>query len=420
MEIPAQDLLHRCRLKAVVPAANLPLQTEYTNKIAGSSQIDRDGRYYRWRRRIAMSLSFLISLISLSACGGGGSGSGTVQQPSSEFTYTINRNGTVAAFAVNRATGILQGLKGSPFSTAGQDSIRGAIDFFNRFLFVANQGSGDVSVFQILSSGALKLVPGSPFASGLGARATAVTQDLKFLYVANSLEDSVSAFSVDLNSGALTALAGSPFAIGSGSGPASLALNPAGAFLYVAGSNASKIFAFLIAADGSLSPVAGSPFFTGLNPSEITINPLGFFLYTTNSEDESISGFLVNSGTGNLIQLTGSPFPAGAAPGGASIDPSGRFLYVTNPSDDTISGFDINAATGALATIAGSPFNTGSSPADAVVDGTGNFLWVSNEGGDSVSGYRIDPGTGALSELSGSPFSVPSGSSPSGIVSAAF
>jgi 6-phosphogluconolactonase (cycloisomerase 2 family) len=195
----------------------------------------------------------------------------------------INRNGSVSAFAVEQATGRLQSVKGSPFSTAGKDSIAAALDPFMRFLFVANQVSGDVSVFDVASSGALKLVPGSPFSSGSGARSTAITPDGKFLYVANALADSISAFSIDLNSGALIPVSGSPFAIGAGTGPASLALNPSGTCLYVAASDINRILAFSIAADGLLAPVPGAPFSSGLNPSEIGINPLGVFFTSPTS-----------------------------------------------------------------------------------------------------------------------------------------
>src|SRR5262249_43791841 len=172
-------------------------------------------------RLVGTSLSLLIILVSFSACGS--SGSGTVEKPSPEFTYVINRNGSVAAFAVNQAAGTLRSLKGSPFSTGGIDPVGAIIDPLKRFLFVANQGSGNVSVFQILSSGALGLVSGSPFVSGPGARSTVVTSDLKFLYVANTLANSIAAFSVNSDRGALPLWPVSLFEMGAGSGPFSLA-----------------------------------------------------------------------------------------------------------------------------------------------------------------------------------------------------
>jgi 6-phosphogluconolactonase len=408
----------RYRKDSVPGIANIPIEGKDIDNIAENSAAESQPRSYKPLRMTERTLPLLFLFVLLSACGS--SGSGTVQTSSTEFTYVINRNGTVSAFVVNQVLGTLRSLKGSPFPTGGMDSISATIDPLQRFLFVSNQGSGDVSVFQVASSGILKLVSGSPFVSGPGARSTAITPDLKFLYVANTLANSIAAFSVNIDSGALTPLAGSPFAIGPGSGPFSLAVNPMGTRLYVTASAINQILAFNIAPDGSLSALAGSPFSTGHNPSEIRINLLGVFLYTTNFDDDDIGGFSIDPATGTLAPLSGSPFAAGAGPFGAAIDPAGLFLYVTNRSDNTISAYSIISSTGILSSVAGSPFATGPSPADVAEDGAGRLLWVANETGDSVSGYRIDRSSGALSTLANSPFGVAAGSHPFGIATASF
>src|SRR5215469_835783 len=370
-------------------------------------------------RQACSALSVLALSLSVAACGGS-SGSESSQPSSGEFTYTINRNGTVSAFRVDLATGTLKRLKESPFVTSGKDSIAGTIDLSSIFLFVTNQGSGDVSVFKILSNGALKLVPGAPFFSGSGARSAVVTADERFLFVANTLADSISAFSVDINTGALAPLAGSPFSTGAGSAPSSLALDPIRNFLYVADAGTNNVLALGIAADGSLSRVAGSPFPSGINPSAIGINPIATFLYTANFGGQSISAFLIEVASGALTSISGSPFQAGSGPSATAIDPSGLFLYLTNANDQTVSGYNIDAKTGSLSPVTGSPFGAGLSPSGAVVDNAGKFLWIANQASDNVSGYRIDHSNGTLSPLPGSPFSVETGSSPGGIVRAFF
>jgi 6-phosphogluconolactonase (cycloisomerase 2 family) len=250
----------------------------------------------------------------------------------------------------------------------------GTVDLFNLFLFVTNQGSGDLSVFQILSNGGLKLVSGAPFFSGLGARSAIVTADARFLFVANALADSISAFSVNVNNGALTPLATSPFSTGAGSAPSSLALDPIGNFLYVANTGTNNVLALRIAEDDSLSLVNGSPFSSGASPSAIGINPFATFLYTANFGNHNVSAFFIDAENGALTPVSGSPFPAGSGPSATAIDPSGLFLYLANTNDNTVSGYDIDAKVGSLSPVSGSPFGAGLSPSGAVVDKAGKFL----------------------------------------------
>jgi len=57
-------------------------------------------------------------------------------------------------------------LSGPPF-TAGNSPNDIAVDFSGKFVYVANGGSNDVSVFSINAvTGALTQITGSPFAAG--------------------------------------------------------------------------------------------------------------------------------------------------------------------------------------------------------------------------------------------------------------
>jgi len=74
--------------------------------------------------------------------------------------------------------------------------------------------SGTVSGYIIdRKTGALAPVPGSPFATGTGPLSVAVDATAQFAYVAGS--DSVSGYSIDRKTGTLTPVPGSPFATGS-------------------------------------------------------------------------------------------------------------------------------------------------------------------------------------------------------------
>jgi YD repeat-containing protein len=105
-------------------------------------------------------------------------------------------------------------VTGSPFAT-GQNPMSVTVDTSGRFVYVANQGSNNVSAYTIdPNTGILTPVPGSPFAAGNGPVFVAVDFSGSFVYVTNKGDNTVSAFSINLTSGALTPVAGSPFDTG--------------------------------------------------------------------------------------------------------------------------------------------------------------------------------------------------------------
>jgi len=62
------------------------------------------------------------------------------------FTGTI---GTVAGFTADPSTGALRLLPLSPFDTGGSGSTNVATDSFGMLLFVSDEASNDVSIFRI-------------------------------------------------------------------------------------------------------------------------------------------------------------------------------------------------------------------------------------------------------------------------------
>ena len=65
------------------------------------------------------------------------------------------------------------------------------------------------------STGALAQITGSPFAAGDDPQFVTVDPSGHFVYVANSADNTLSAYTLDSSSGALTALSASPFPTGS-------------------------------------------------------------------------------------------------------------------------------------------------------------------------------------------------------------
>jgi 6-phosphogluconolactonase len=232
----------------------------------------------------------------------------------------------------------------------------------NQFAYVADQGSGKILGYVLNSAnGKLTPVAGSPFSTGKsGSTSVAVDPAGRFLYATNQYagDDDISGFRIDCDSGRLTPIPGSPFA--SGAGPTAVAIDPSGKFAYVANRGSNNVSAYTIdEKSGRLSPVAGSPFSAGTFPSAIAVDPLDKFVYVTNKSSNNVSGYAINSSTGGLTPLPGSPYAAQNSPSSVAVDPNHRWVYVANQGSNDISGYFFDPTTGALSPLNTSPFAAG-------------------------------------------------------------
>lgn len=256
----------------------------------------------------------------------------------------------------------------------------------------------------------VKAVPGGGFFG------IAISPSNDFLFASDSIANGVDAFSMG-STGTLSPVSGSPFVLPSS--PAfnivdSLAMDPAGKFLYAPDDASNQIVGFTISNSGGLTPIPGSPFSAGIAPQEIAIDPSGKFLYQSEG-DAGISGFTIDSSTGTLTLISGSPFQGSTSSTmGLAFHPSGKFLYAVVPFLDLLAGYSIDTNTGVLTSLPGSPFSffaptelTNPLPYSLTIDSAGKFLYLL--GSDShVFVFAIDPDTGNLTEISGSPFGISS------------
>ena len=94
-----------------------------------------------------------------------------------------------------------------------------------------------------------------------------------------------------------------------------MAVDPGGKFLYVANRLSDSISAYAIdARTGVLSEMSGSPFATGGGPYSISTDISGKFVYVTNGLSDDVSAYTMNASTGALTPMAGSPFAAGSYP----------------------------------------------------------------------------------------------------------
>ena len=86
----------------------------------------------------------------------------------------------------------------------------------------------------------------------------------------------------------------------------------------------------------------------GHGPAWLAIDPSGRFLFVVNHTSEDISAFAIDWKTGSLYSVGASPFAAGTRPWSIEVDSDGAALSVEHFRSPEISRFRIDAASGAL------------------------------------------------------------------------
>ncbi len=83
--------------------------------------------------------------------------------------------------------------------------------------------------------------------------------------------------------------------------------------MFVGDTGGNSLSAYTIDSAGSLTPVSGTPIPLGANaqPSSIAVDPAGKFVYVSIVPQE-VAGFALDPSTGALTPITGSPFSVGA------------------------------------------------------------------------------------------------------------
>src|SRR5580700_2963742 len=301
----------------------------------------------------ALVLVFVVAgVVSCLSCG----------TTASHYVYaTIPDTNQVAAYREDPNTGILTLLSGSPYP-AGEGATSAVLHPSGKFLYVANPGQleNDISLFTIASDGVLtEITPRTPI--GINAsqpQFLAMDPAGSYLYVANTVSNNISVFSIDSSTGALTQLAKSPFAIGLP--PLNMQVTPSGNFLYVTTNGQSDGFIFVFSVNAGVLTSLGPPSSTiGENPNGLAIDPSGTFLYAANGGSSNTIAVFSISSSGALSLIPGTPFADGyTTPISLVLDLKGAYLYVANQGSGNVAVYSINSTTG-LPTLFTSPTGTG-------------------------------------------------------------
>jgi 6-phosphogluconolactonase len=275
------------------------------------------------------------------------------------------KTGSVSAFAIDRATGMLKALNRQPSGGGGPAHI--SLDHENKNVLVANYGGGSVAVLPVMPTGGLR--PPSSVVQHTGssvnpqrqkephAHSIDVDGTNTFVYAADLGIDKVMIYRLDAAAGKLTANDPAFVATTPGSGPRHVALSP-------------------------LSP---SPFAYVINEIDCTI--------TVYRRDPK-RGTLTTVQTISTLP-DGQVVAAGFSTAEVQAHPSGRFLYGSNRGHDTIVIYGIDQKTGRL-TLVGHEPTQGKTPRNFGIDPTGSYLLAANQNSDSVVVFRIDQTTGRL------------------------
>jgi hypothetical protein len=334
----------------------------------------------------------------------------------------------VAGFARN-SDGSLTPLAGSPFTVGGAGSgvglgSQGAIQsaLGGRLLLVADAGSNQISALKVQANGALTPVPGSPFGSG-GNSPVSIAIRGSLVFVANQGNGGSNYTGFALNtSGALTPLAGSTFALPDGSGVGDVLVDNAGKHLVGARVATSLIDSFVIGAGGVLTPAPGYPIASqSPGPLGSTFKGSGTpRLFVSNAHAGALLGTVsayTVAANGTLTPLPGSPYADfQTAPCWVALSPDGSYLFTANAGSGSISSYAI-ASSGAL-TFASTTSLKGAPSLgtfDLRLDPSGQFLYQLDGAANEISVLAVSGGT--MTELPFSPVALPAtGGAPFGLV----
>jgi 6-phosphogluconolactonase len=338
---------------------------------------------------------------------------GMTLERNGRFVYSFDPTaGTISAFALDSNTGVPTQIAGSPLAAGANIALLG-MHPNGKFIY-ARRGpqtqdvANGVAVFAINSTtGALTEIAGSPFDPGANPLAITFDPTGRHMYAGHLLirelqtaELNVRAYSVHPNTGALTVIGGSPFA--SPASPSALDVDSSGKYLYVANTQSNQLTAYRIdSGDGSLSQLASSPTNVGASPTVVTseedTTPLSLsskFVYVTDPAGSIRSFNIAADGT---LSAGAVPSLTANAPLGITLDPQGRFAYVADPGANAVRIYAVNASTGTLAEIAGSPVATVGAPQYVAIEPSGRYAYVSIPSTTSIVKYTVDATTGGLS-----------------------
>jgi len=283
--------------------------------------------------------------------------------PNGRVLYAVSemREGTVAAFAIDPATGQL--AKIGERSSGGSGPCYLSVDHSGRVLMVANYNSGTLEALALdkngnFGDGTFTVAHHGSSVNpqrqrGPHAHSIDPSPDNRFAIADDLGMDKVMVYRLNTEKPALEPNEPPAFDVKPGSGPRHFAFAPNGKFAYVISELASTVTA--LAWDGErgklteVQTVSTLPedFQGQSTAAEIAVHPSGKFVYGSNRGHDSIAVFAVDGAKGTLKPVERVP-SGGSVPRGFAVDPSGRWLIAANQQSNNAVLFRIDKKTGKL------------------------------------------------------------------------
>lgn len=206
---------------------------------------------------------------------------------------------------------------------SGSGSSGATYVFVSAYDSTVSPSAGYIFGFLVGSNGVLTPLTGgigggNAFAAGVHPSAIASDPTGAFVYVTDFSKAEVLGFSVatsGTSAGNLTALTsgnGGSNAFSAGNQPAAIVFNPSYPFAYVANSLDSTVTAYSVSS-GKLTAIA--EYATGVQPVAMGIDPsTNRFLFTLNFLGNNVSGFTLSPAEGTLLVSQNSPYAASVQP----------------------------------------------------------------------------------------------------------
>ena len=281
---------------------------------------------------------------------------------------------TVSGYAIG--TGTLTAVAGLPGSL-GYVPQAAVVSIPNTYLYIA--GPTAIYAYTIGSSGVI---------SSVGAVATStvlamdVSPDGQWLVGLDALTQQLDVFQINISTGALALVDPVPYAVTTGTvTPHSVRFAPNGAYVFAAlGAAGDVVFTFNTATGAAVAAQTLTTGATTVSDNAVVVNPASTELFLARSGTvNGVMALTIGSG-GVLTPVAGSPFASGLTPYALQLDTTGTYLYAANRASGTISGYTV-ASTGALTALAGSPFTSGGLVQSLALDSTGAYLFAAANGG---------------------------------------
>jgi 6-phosphogluconolactonase (cycloisomerase 2 family) len=310
-------------------------------------------------------------------------------------------------------------LAGPANASAHDRTAHGVAGHSTGYVYLDNNtaGTNTISGFGRSANGALTALPGSPFVaggSGLGAGiasqgAIRTADDGRYLLAADAGSNQISVLRIGAD-GSLTPVPGSPFASG-GVEPDSIAVNNGLVYVSDTGAGGTNYTGFTLSPAGQLHPIPGSTVTLpdGSGPGDVVLNADNTKLVGTRVNTSLIDSFTLNR-DGRPHAAPGSPYAAqGIGPFGSEFRPTPPDqLFVANAHNGaglgTVSAYD-DLRDGTLSPIGASPFaDFQTAPCWLVVSPDGQYVYALDTGSAEISSYAIAR-DGTLTLLSNTPIS---------------